>query len=45
MLEQALECPICHKPYKVYSHSAADQTACPECVAKASGKSQWKIGR
>lgn len=29
------KCPICGKPYKWYSHTVADQSACPSCVAEA----------
>ena len=32
-----LKCPICGEPYKWYSHTVADQSACPKCVAKAEG--------
>lgn len=28
-------CPICGKPYKWYSLTVADQSACPECVYEA----------
>ena len=31
-----VKCPICGKPYKWYSHTVADQSACPKCVAEAS---------
>ena len=33
--EQTVKCPICSEPYVFYAYSAADQTACPTCVAKA----------
>jgi len=33
------KCPICGKPYRWYSHTIADQTACPSCVQAASGGS------
>ncbi len=29
------KCPICGEPYRVYMHTAADQSACPECQRKA----------
>ncbi len=32
-----IKCPICGEPYTWYSHTVADQTACPGCVAKAQG--------
>lgn len=35
MNEQTIKCNICGKPYKVYSMTTADQTACPECVREA----------
>jgi len=34
-----VKCPICGKPYKWYSHTVADQTACPDCVREAEGGS------
>lgn len=37
-MEQTVKCMICGEPYKFYSHSAADQSACPQCVAKAAKK-------
>ena len=33
-MEQTLKCPICGEPYKGYSHTTVDQSACPKCVAK-----------
>lgn len=30
-----VKCPICGKPYKWYSHTTADQSACPKCVREA----------
>lgn len=30
-----VKCPICGKPYKWYSHTVADQSACPKCVSEA----------
>ena len=35
--EQTVKCPICGRPYKVYSHTVMDQSACPRCVQEASG--------
>lgn len=32
MTEQTVKCPIYGKPYKIYTYSAADQSACPACV-------------
>jgi endogenous inhibitor of DNA gyrase (YacG/DUF329 family) len=29
------KCPICGEPYQWYSHTVADQSACPKCVRKA----------
>jgi len=37
-MEQTVKCPICGDPYKVYSHTVADQSACPDCVRKAESK-------
>ncbi len=39
-MEQTVKCPICGKPYKVYSHTVADQSACSRCVEKAEKKIQ-----
>lgn len=39
MTEQTVKCRICGEPYKFYWFSAADQSACPDCVAKAEKKS------
>jgi len=41
-MEQTIRCKICGKPYKVYSHYAGDQSACPECVRQAEVNS-WPI--
>lgn len=38
MLEQTVKCPICGDPYKTYAHMAGDQSACPQCIAKAREK-------
>jgi hypothetical protein len=35
MLEITIKCPICRRPYKVYSHYAGDQSACPACRREA----------
>lgn len=35
MMEQTIKCPICGKPYVVYSMYAGDQSACPACRAEA----------
>lgn len=32
---QTVKCPICRRPYKVYMHTVADQSACPGCVREA----------
>lgn len=32
-----VKCPICGKPYKWYSHTVNDQSACPKCVGEAEG--------
>jgi len=34
-MENTKKCPICGKPYKTFSHTAADQSACPKCVREA----------
>ena len=41
-MEQTVKCPICKEPYTVYSHYAGDQSACPECRAKAKAKEMAK---
>jgi hypothetical protein len=35
MLEQTVRCRHCGALYVFYAHYAGDQSACPECVAKA----------
>ncbi len=35
MLGGTIKCPICGAPYKWFSMTVADQTACPSCVAEA----------
>jgi hypothetical protein len=37
--EHTIKCPICEKPYKVYSHFAGDQSACSKCQQEARGGS------
>lgn len=34
-MQQTLKCNICDRPYVFYPYSAADQSACPACVAEA----------
>ena len=34
-MKGTVKCPICGKPYKWYSHTVADQSACPKCVSYA----------
>ena len=34
-MQGTVKCPICGKPYKWYSHTVMDQSACPKCVAEA----------
>jgi len=41
-MERTIRCPICSEPYKFYSYSAADQSACPDCVRKAEAKMRNK---
>ena len=36
--EMAVKCPICGSPYRPYSHYAGDQSACPDCRARARGR-------
>lgn len=36
--ELTVKCPICGAPYKAYSHYAGDQSACPDCRARARGR-------
>ncbi len=45
MMEQTVKCPICGKPYKVYSHTSADQSACPACQREARKQQQWIPGK
>lgn len=33
--EKTVACPICRRPYKIYSHKVGDQTACPKCIREA----------
>jgi len=42
---QTAKCPICGEPYKVYPFCDGDQSACPDCRAKAEEKEpkmSWK---
>lgn len=40
--KQTVKCPICGEPYVFYAFSAADQSACPKCVAKANeNQGKW----
>ena len=42
LTEQTVKCPICGEPYIFYAFSAADQSACPRCVAKArENQGEW----
>ena len=34
-MEQTIKCKICGHPYKVYSHTVEDQSACPICIRQA----------
>lgn len=43
MTEWTVKCSICGAPYKVYLFSAADQSACPDCIRKAEGKGVDKL--
>jgi len=43
-MEQTIKCPICGEPYKVYSHTVNDQSACPKCVTKAKHNTWTPIG-
>lgn len=38
MSEQTVKCPICGKPYVIYSMYAGDQSACQECRDNARPK-------
>ena len=37
-MEQTIKCPICEEPYKVAPFYSGDQSACPQCRAKAEEK-------
>jgi hypothetical protein len=41
-MESTIKCPICKEPYKFYPFSAADQSACPDCISKAERKNRKK---
>lgn len=43
LTEQTAQCPICKQPYKVYGLCAGDQSACQECVRKASNKCEIEL--
>lgn len=34
-MQGTVKCPICGRPYKWYSMTVADQSACPVCVGEA----------
>ncbi len=36
--EKTIRCRICGEPYVFYAHYAGDQSACPDCRAKACKK-------
>lgn len=38
MNERTVKCDICGEPYKVIPYLDIDQSACPDCVAKADKK-------
>ena len=39
------KCPICGEPYTTYMFMAGDQSACPQCRAKAKKKEgKWQKG-
>ena len=40
-MERTVKCPICSEPYKIYSYTTADQSACSDCIRKA----EKKIGK
>lgn len=44
MDEQTVKCPICGEPYHVMAFYAGNQSACPQCIAKANEKchAKWK---
>jgi len=31
-MEKTIRCPICRRPYKVYSDYVGDQSACSGCI-------------
>jgi len=41
MMQQTIKCTICGEPYIFYAYSAADQSACPKCIAKARKNYKW----
>lgn len=40
---QTVKCPICGEPYNIYPYGEVNQSACPECVAKANEKEKKNI--
>jgi len=34
-MEQTVKCALCGSPYKGYSHTVADQSACQRCIRRA----------
>lgn len=48
-MQGTVKCPICGRPYKWYSHTVADQSACPDCVREANRRTvkptDWEIDR
>lgn len=43
MSEQTLKCPICGEPYVFYMFSSGDQSACPDCRAKARNNNYYNL--
>lgn len=37
-MDKTVKCPICKDPYKITPFYSGDQSACPECRAKADRK-------
>jgi len=41
---KVIKCPICGKPYRIYSYYAHDQSVCPKCRIEADknmGLNKW----
>jgi endogenous inhibitor of DNA gyrase (YacG/DUF329 family) len=38
---KTIKCPICGEPYIIYMFYSGDQSACPECRAKAKKDKKW----